>query len=78
MQASDWAANASFSSTRSRSLAFQPLLPSALVPAGIGPSPIRLGCTPAVACGDHAGERLEPVSPHDVAADDEDRRTPRR
>ena len=42
-------ANASFSSTRSRSLAFTPVRASSLRTAGIGPMPITRGSTPATA-----------------------------
>src|SRR5581483_6381463 len=47
--ASAWAAKASLASTRSRSLMAHPAFSSALREAGMGPEPMILGSTPAVA-----------------------------
>ena len=47
--AQDWAAKASFDSTRSMSSILHPALSSALRLAGIGPAPISAGSMPAVA-----------------------------
>ena len=47
-QAMDWDANASFNSIKSRSFAFKPARCKALRLAGIGPTPIMLGSTPAM------------------------------
>ena len=49
MTASDWAANASLSSTTARSSSFHPARSSAIRIAGAGPIPIRRGSTPAAA-----------------------------
>ena len=72
-QATDWLANASLSSTRSRSSTVSPARSSALRVAGTGPMPMTDGSTPATAVLTIARERSQPERARPLRLDEHDR-----
>ena len=73
MQAIDWEANASLSSTASRSSTVQPARASALRVAGTGPMPMISGATPALAAATSRARGVRPCSLDEPLAGDHDR-----